>query len=184
MPHITVGEGFFLTCFQKDGERDFSTRRHKTKKGNKFDLLPKKYFPTVYPYFENPTELDFLVENDRLFVFPSSITDDIRLLKSVLNVRMNGIEAGIWKNEKLLPDHHLAVATITSLQLPEVSLNYEQAIQYLQKKEIQQLHTETLKGWLIVKYDNHRLGWINVLSNRINNYYPMDSRIRKEFVPV
>jgi NOL1/NOP2/fmu family ribosome biogenesis protein len=34
-------------------------------------------------------------------------------------------------------------------------------------------------GWQTVSYQNRRLGWINALSNRINNYYPKELRILK-----
>jgi NOL1/NOP2/fmu family ribosome biogenesis protein len=32
----------------------------------------------------------------------------------------------------------------------------------------------------LVKYQGHPLGWINVLQNRINNYYPKELRILKD----
>jgi NOL1/NOP2/fmu family ribosome biogenesis protein len=35
-------------------------------------------------------------------------------------------------------------------------------------------------GWGLVSYKNFSLGWINVLPNRINNYYPKELRILKD----
>src|SRR5205085_2427535 len=34
-----------------------------------------------------------------------------------------------------------------------------------------------LKGWIILRYKGLALGWIKVLPNRINNYYPQRWRI-------
>jgi NOL1/NOP2/fmu family ribosome biogenesis protein len=56
-------------------------------------------------------------------------------------------------------------------------LNYDQSIAYLKKKE---LNIDTRKGWKLVSYKNYPLGWINVLANRINNYYPKELRILKD----
>ena len=36
------------------------------------------------------------------------------------------------------------------------------------------------KGWQLVTYVNRPLGWINVLPNRVNNYYPKEMRILKD----
>jgi NOL1/NOP2/fmu family ribosome biogenesis protein len=37
------------------------------------------------------------------------------------------------------------------------------------------------KGWALATYKNTNLGWLKVLQNRINNYYPVEWRILKEF---
>jgi NOL1/NOP2/fmu family ribosome biogenesis protein len=57
-------------------------------------------------------------------------------------------------------------------------LNFDQSIQYLQKKELEL--TTDRRGWSIVTYKGHPLGWINILSNRINNYYPKELRTLKD----
>jgi NOL1/NOP2/fmu family ribosome biogenesis protein len=36
-------------------------------------------------------------------------------------------------------------------------------------------------GWQLVSYKGFKLGWVNALSNRINNYYPKEMRILKPF---
>jgi NOL1/NOP2/fmu family ribosome biogenesis protein len=35
------------------------------------------------------------------------------------------------------------------------------------------------KGWVIAHYKGFNLGWIKVLDNRVNNYYPKEWRILK-----
>jgi NOL1/NOP2/fmu family ribosome biogenesis protein len=58
-----------------------------------------------------------------------------------------------------------------------IELDYDETIKYLQRKDIKTVIKE--KGWQLVTYLGHPLGWINVLPNRINNYYPKGLRILK-----
>ena len=58
-----------------------------------------------------------------------------------------------------------------------VELNKEAALQYLKRKEFT---VDAAKGWTLVKYCGLPLGWIKVLPNRINNYYPSEWRILKD----
>ena len=89
-----------------------------------------------------------------------------------------GTEIGEIIKDKLVPGHALAVSNILSGEVPEIELNYDQSIWYLQKKELE-LATDR-RGWAVVTYQGYPLGWINILSNRINNYYPKELRILKD----
>jgi len=62
--------------------------------------------------------------------------------------------------------------------LPGIELTKEDAIRYLQKKDFP-VHTKE-QGWNLIKFEGHNLGWVKVLSNRINNYYPKELRILKD----
>jgi NOL1/NOP2/fmu family ribosome biogenesis protein len=57
-------------------------------------------------------------------------------------------------------------------------LEKEQAINYLQRKEI--AVSNVSRGWNLVAYNGFGLGWANVLQGRINNYYPKEFRILKD----
>jgi len=48
-------------------------------------------------------------------------------------------------------------------------------LQYLRRNDIS-IDTK-LKGWVLLKFQNATLGWIKILPNRINNYYPKGWRI-------
>ena len=62
--------------------------------------------------------------------------------------------------------------------IPRTEVDYEQAIEYLQRKGWK-MKTKNM-GWQLVTYRGHNLGWVNVLANRTNNYYPKELRILKE----
>jgi NOL1/NOP2/fmu family ribosome biogenesis protein len=80
--------------------------------------------------------------------------------------------------DKLIPSHALAVSGLVANEIERFELNYEQAISYLQRKELREVNPG--KGWKLFTYKNYPLGWVNVLSTRINNYYPKELRILKD----
>jgi NOL1/NOP2/fmu family ribosome biogenesis protein len=57
----------------------------------------------------------------------------------------------------------------------QTELNYNQAIQYLRRENIDLNITD--KGWSLMTFEGHPLGWAKLLPNRINNYYPKELRI-------
>ena len=105
------------------------------------------------------------------------INDFIRLRGS-LNIQYTGTELGQVMKERLVPHHALALSTLLSAGVPTTNLPYEEAIKYLQRKDLS--ITPETKGWQTVSYQQHALGWINALANRINNYYPKEMRILKQ----
>jgi NOL1/NOP2/fmu family ribosome biogenesis protein len=62
--------------------------------------------------------------------------------------------------------------------LPRFELDRENAIRYLQRREITAGAGE--KGWQLATFGDMALGWVNILPNRINNYYPRELRILKD----
>ena len=64
------------------------------------------------------------------------------------------------------------------LKVPSIGLDYLNAIKYLQRQDAD-INSQKA-GWQIITYDNKNLGWVNVLPNRVNNYYPKELRILKQ----
>ncbi len=79
--------------------------------------------------------------------------------------------------KEFIPEHELALSTIIAGGLPAIELSKEQAIQYLRKEEI--IVDTGLRGWVLAQYKGHNLGWMKILANRVNNYYPKEWRILK-----
>ena len=126
----------------------------------------------------NTDGLSFLRYEENIYAVPEKLLADINFLSSKLRIVNYGTKVGEIIKDKLIPDHALALSTIISDKIPRLELDYEQAIQYLKKKELN-LQTDK-KGWSLVTYQGHPLGWINILPNRINNYYPKELRILKD----
>jgi len=108
---------------------------------------------------------------------PQNLFDDYSFLQHCLKVYHAGISTGQVLRDKFIPEHGLALSKLLSSKIPSLELSLEQAIKFLQKSDLH-LAPET-PGWQVVSYNHYILGWINALSNRINNYYPKELRILK-----
>ena len=121
----------------------------------------------------------FLLKHDNtVYAWPEQLKDDFSFLLNNLRVIYSGIEMGELMRDKLVPSHALAMTNFLKNTIHRVELSKEYAICYLQRKE---LKTEIMnKGWQLVTYLSHPLGWVNALPGRINNYYPKALRILKD----
>jgi len=126
----------------------------------------------------NAGGLAFLRHEEIIYTIPEILLADINFLSSKLRVVNCGTRIGEIIKDKLIPDHALALSYIISDKISRLELDYEQAIQYLKKKELRSQADK--KGWTLVTHQDHPLGWINILPNRINNYYPKELRILKD----
>lgn len=88
------------------------------------------------------------------------------------------INIGKILRDELIPSHELALSMINMYNVNYIELNKEQALQYLRRNDPGIQHSS--KGWAIVVYKRYKLGWVKVLTNRINNYYPQAYRILKQ----
>ncbi|MGZ8550347.1 MAG: methyltransferase RsmF C-terminal domain-like protein, partial [Chitinophagaceae bacterium] len=172
-PDKVKGEGFFLACARKTDGDNSSAWKIKNKPGqasrNEVTLIEK---------WVNPSSLDFIKYKNTVYAWPKPFLNDFSMLLNNLRVIYSGTIIGEIFRDKLVPDHALAMSPLANHSIEKTTLLYQQAINYLKRKE---LEIETLKkGWQLVIYEGQSLGWINVLPNRINNYYPKELRILKD----
>ena len=172
-PDKVKGEGFFIACFKKDGNDEEKIDLTKVKS----EKFSKQEFEILNRYVKT-SGITFLRHGKMLRAIPESLLTDINFISTKFRILNCGIEVGEIIKEKLVPEHGLSVSNILSDDVQRVELDLEQAIQFLQKKEME-LSTDK-KGWAVVTYQRRALGWINILPNRINNYYPKELRILKE----
>jgi NOL1/NOP2/fmu family ribosome biogenesis protein len=93
-----------------------------------------------------------------------------------LFVTMAGVEIGKMLREDLVPSHSLALQPNVHSGVQRLVVDRDQALDYLCKEEMK---IETpITGWALVVYENTSLGWVKVLKQRINNYYPKEWKIR------
>ena len=100
------------------------------------------------------------------------------LLQKNLYLKKAGVQLGEIKGNDLVPHHELGLSTVFSDAIIKIELTEEQALQYLRKKDVSIITDR--KGWALSTYKDFPLGWIKILHNRVNNYYPIEWRIRKE----
>lgn len=170
-PDKVKGEGFFLTCFKKT-----TGAAESRLKNNNPEMATVKEKNIVASWLQR--EDIALLKTPFLYALPLSLLEDYKKIKAVLNVQYAGVWVGEIMKDKLVPDHALALSNLLSKIIPATELSYEDAIRYLQRADLN-IATEQ-KGWQLVRYQHHNIGWINALSNRINNYYPKELRILKQ----
>jgi len=173
-PDKVKGEGFFITCFRKKAGDVYTAKRQR----DTLTAVAKKDTEKVAQWVKDMDNLFLMEHQGEVLIFPENMAPVVSLLQQHLYLRKAGIKAGQLAAKELIPDHQLAMSTMTSETIPQIGLTREQALRYL-RKEDPEIATN-VKGWALMMYDGMALGWAKVLPNRINNYYPKELRILKE----
>lgn len=170
-PHKVVGEGFFCAVLRKTvSQSTFNRKKIKSEKNNAPQHVAGKWIDTK--------GLFSFLHHDSLQVFPQELETDLKALQNVLYLKNAGTRLGKWTGRELLPAHDLALSTRILEDIPSIEVTLEQALNFLRKENLDELWTTGMAtGWTLVKYKDINLGWIKVLPNRINNYYPKEYRI-------
>jgi 16S rRNA C967 or C1407 C5-methylase (RsmB/RsmF family)/NOL1/NOP2/fmu family ribosome biogenesis protein len=177
LPHLTKGEGLFMAVLQKPFEQENS--KQNPKKTN-LDFVPKKQLPEIKPWLNQAELFDFFVENEFVHSFPINHISHYERIRGSLYVKHAGICMGkLDKAGKLIPTHSLALSIYVADAVPRLELNLEEAQTYLKKGNLV-LNSQTAQGWCLACYKGLPLGWMKVLQNRVNNYYPTEYRILKD----
>ena len=172
-PDKAKGEGFFLACFQKkDGAADDDLRYRR-----KPDEATKKEMEMIGEWVKIEGK-NFIKYKNTVYAWPENLVKDFSILLEQLHVIYSGVLTGELMRNKMVPDHALAMSKIMVESINRTAVDLEKSIEYLQRKDlkIESAH----KGWQLITYESHPLGWINSLPNRINNYYPKELRILKD----
>ncbi len=171
-PDKVKGEGFFLSCFRKREGEEFSPV--KTKK--KPEPVTKNELAVISKWMKIDGR-HFIKNQQTVYAWPEAIAGEFSYLLENLRVVYSGVLVGELVRDKLVPSHSLAMSNCVA-DVPVMELKEEEAIRYLQRKDINP--DVPNKGWHLVAFRGQRLGWVNVLPNRINNYYPKELRILKD----
>lgn len=176
-PHKIKGEGFYIACLKKISTKEKNWRVPKKRQLN---LCDKKASQILSEFVLPHKEYLFFQKQELSVAFPKNRFDDLIFIAENLNVRFAGIEMGKLSSKEFIPSHHLALSTIINKEkFLQQELSYEEAIAYLRRDELK-LRISECEGWTLFTYQQLPLGWGKVLKNRINNYYPIEWRIRME----
>jgi len=173
-PDKLKGEGFFIAAFKKS-DMSTSIDRRAGKARNKTEKISDKEFEIIKPLLKNPQDFSFIKLKDEVLAIPAQFADELFALQSALYIKKAGVKLGTIIRDQLVPDHELALSTIIASSIPTVAVDKETALQYLRKEEIKLDVVE--KGWVLLTYQQLPIGWVKILPNRVNNYYPKEWRI-------
>lgn len=169
-PYKVKGEGFFIAAFRKKEEADQLRIKIKSTQ-----LASKQEAAIAANWINSAEGLTFIKQGQNIAAVPTQWNETIQYLMQELKVRYAGVELGTIAKNDLLPEHALALSTIINNVVTKVELSKEHALDYLRKNEI--VVDQATKGWALATYNDHPLGWMKLLGNRINNYYPKEWRI-------
>ena len=96
----------------------------------------------------------------------------------LLRILSDGHPVGTQKGKNIIPAH--AEALLINLpkdKYPFAELSKEDALKYLHHEAIV-LDAEVPKGFVVVTYQGHPLGFVKNIGNRANNLYPQEWKIR------
>ena len=172
-PDKVKGEGFFIAVFQKKAGTDFIRLKEQS-----LSLPSKIEIQQLQSFIKIPETYTFFTQGESIRTIKKQWLTDLQVLAQCLYIKKAGIEIGAIKGKDVIPSHELAVSFLTKGLFSPVELSKEQSLQYLRRKEL--VLNNAPKGWQLVSFGGLPLGWVKVLPNRINNYYPAEWRILKE----
>ncbi len=174
-PQHTKGEGFYFCVLRKTEETESNAAVRKQK--IKFEKLDNKNI-ALQNYVKKSNQFSFLNLNGKIVGISQNLMNDFDTVSSVTRVTGGYLTVGEIKGKDLIPDHSLSMSLYLEQPFPVIELNIDQALLYLSRKDLK-LDSE-FTGWCTLNYRDQALGFIKKLPNRINNYYPVEWRIRMD----
>lgn len=177
-PDKVKGENFFIAAFRKTKNEYLAVKTPRVKpQPNKNRRTETAIFGKWIKGLEHYA---WFLKNDDYYLFNPKHESDIKLFQLNLSLRKVGILLGQIAGNDLVPAHDLAMSPLLQDSIHRHELTNEQAISYLRRDDL--VLDNPTKGWSLMTYKNHPLGWAKVLPTRVNNYYPKELRILKQVV--
>ncbi len=173
-PDKVKGEGFFISVFRQQKNVVGPGKRQKE---NALLQPSRQEMPLLQAFMPTLDRVNFFKQADAVRCIPAVWWKELQLLSGQLYIKKAGTELGSIKGRDIIPSHELALSLLPLNHFPAIDLSREEALQYLRRKSFQ---ADARHGWYIIRYDHLPLGWVKVLPNRINNYYPAAWRILKD----
>jgi 16S rRNA C967 or C1407 C5-methylase (RsmB/RsmF family)/NOL1/NOP2/fmu family ribosome biogenesis protein len=177
-PHKVRGEGFFFSLLTKK-EHQLLEKNIVNNKKNEYETLSQKDALLLENWINQEYKCSFYKKgNGKIVAVPNEILAESLMIERALRRVSFGIEIGEFKGKDFIPSHDLALSYLIHPNIQAVELSKEEALLFL-KKELQNIETD-LKNWTLARFQGLNLGWMKVLPNRINNYLPVEFRIRMD----
>ena len=172
-PNKTKGDGFFLSVLKKK-ETAKSVKTGKAKI-TAFKLTTKE--KTLIKNLSFVSEDNLLKSSNEIWALPCSY-NDYNLLSQNLKIIKPGIKLATIKNNDAIPSHDLAMSKDMPNEFHKIELDYKEAISFLKRDTLN--ISAPKPEWIILKYKGVNLGWAKSTGSRVNNYYPVEWRIRMD----
>jgi 16S rRNA C967 or C1407 C5-methylase (RsmB/RsmF family)/NOL1/NOP2/fmu family ribosome biogenesis protein len=167
-PHKVKGEGFFISAIKKKGQmldlEDFSKKM-------------KIKIPVAVNSFFDSEDLPIINFKDEYHLVSEAYIAFMNRTRNSLRIKKEGINICVQKGKDFVPAPELAFSFNLSKSISKIELTADEAIRFLKCENIHFLGLE--RGWYLAAYKELGLGWLKVMDNRSNNYFPPSWRILK-----
>lgn len=175
-PGKIKGEGLFISVLRKTGRQKIVSERNKRGSDNKLTREDR----SVARDWTNFNEENLIKPGETVIYFPGNY-EDYSLLSKRLKIIGPGTRIFTSKQNKRLPSHELAMSVFLKKNIfPSIDLDLSDSLSYLHRESIGPGNSE--RGWILISYRGVHLGFVNNIGNRLNNYYPVEWRIRMNTV--
>lgn len=182
IPGMTQSEGLFMAAVRKkDGEQ---SNRKKDKKDKKKTKQGGKVNKTPIPlWLLHQDDYQVVWKKDQLSAIHQQWYDTYVVAENTLKILHAGVPMAVSKAKDLIPCHALSLSTaLDSTAFPTIDVDAPTALQYLRKETI--TLSETLpKGFVLITFRKHPIGFVKNLGNRTNNLFPAEWKIKSGHLP-
>lgn len=193
MPHLLQGEGLFLAVLRKPEDGDSRKGRvdgnikgrNKHRPAATSPVLLRQVADQASELIESPQDYTFHIDSpgDTVVAVPRQHDDAVCRLRQALDVIYGGIVVGTVKGRDLVLSQHLAMSTpFRQSALPSCEVDYPTAVSYLRREAVT-LPGSVQRGYVLLTYAGHPLGFVKNMGNRSNNLYPQQWRILSTHAP-
>lgn len=178
IPGKTRGEGLFLTVLRKKGTQE---NNRKAAKNDQKEHYNNNVHDLTTQWLNG--SFSCITEKDFLRAIPTTWTSLYNNVKSKLHILHAGVGLGTIKGKAVVPDASLALSTsLRADAFPTAELSYLDAIRFLRREPVE-LPQECPRGFVVVTYMGHPLGFEKNLGTRANNLYPQEWKIKSSYIP-
>lgn len=186
LPGFSRGEGFFLSVLRKDEDVEPAesymvkrqARQKSVRSGNPHLKVPAECMEWIA---DAGIKYELKNEEGRIMALPAAFSSWCQPLHDQLNVLSTGVTVAEQKGRDWLPSHGLAMSTCLNRDaFPILALTYKEAVSFLRKESFV-LPSSQPKGFVLLEYENHPLGFVKNIGMRANNLYPSEWRIRSTY---
>ncbi len=177
LPGKIKGEGLTVAVFRKMGTKNDKSTLPLKKKSLK---STSKILEYVKDWLIDSDRFKFNIVGDKLTAaIPSK---EAEAVATACDVIYAGIEIATLKGKDVIPAQALALSTALNKEaFPSIEVDYTTAINYLRRETI--ILRDAPRGFVLLLYNGHPLGFVKNLGNRANNLYPQNWRILSSHIP-
>lgn len=181
VPGLVKGEGQYCSAVIKtSGHRSNNARTGRPGKKTSGSMSAEKQLKSLVPesLFTVPARL--FNHNGSIDAIPLQTADEFETVSASVRPIAGGCRAGMLKGKDFIPSADLALSIIMSSgTFAEHEADLQTALRFLHRDAVS---IPGDKGFICLKYDGLRLGFVKNIGNRCNNLHPASRRIRMDIL--